>query len=185
MNFLDIDEREKVLGIIKEELGYKDVRIPTKYYNVSDLLGENCIRYVESFDDWKDSLKLATGMLAQYGCVEEQYYDDLMTSIQNTGFYSVTDGMFALFHSGNTNLVKISSMSLIVTHQPVKFDQKQVKVIFCLASKDKKEHIPAIVKLMRMVHDARLIERLESCRNENEIVKVLNECESEILLQYI
>ncbi len=185
LNFLNSVEREKVLGIIKEELGYKDVRIPKKYYNVSDLLGQNCISYVESFDKWEDSVKLATDMLEQYGFIDHEYYEDLMSSIQRTGFYSVTDGMFALFHSGNTSSVKMSAMSLIVTKEPVKFDQKQVKVIFCLASKDKKEHIPAIVKLMRMVHDAKLIERLESCQNEEEIVKVMNECEAEILMQYI
>ena len=76
-------------------------------------------------------------------------------------------------------------MSLIVTDEPVWFDNKQVRVIFCLASKDKKEHIPAIVKLMRMVNDAKMIEKLESCNNQNNIIKVINECEKEVLSQYI
>ena len=185
LGFLNSPEREKVLEIIKEELGYKDVRIPKKYYNISDLLGENCIRYVKSFSNWKDAIKLSTDILIQHGCIKSEYYEGLMSVIKESGFYAVTDSKFALFHSGNTSSVKISSMSLIVTDEPVWFDNKQVRVIFCLASKDKKEHIPAIVKLMRMVNDAKLIEKLESCNNQNNIIKVINECEKEVLSQYI
>ncbi|MBU9906334.1 PTS sugar transporter subunit IIA, partial [Thomasclavelia ramosa] len=158
---------------------------PKKYYNISDLLGENCIRYVKSFSNWKDAIKLSTDILIQHGCIKSEYYEGLMSVIKESGFYAVTDSKFALFHSGNTSSVKISSMSLIVTDEPVWFDNKQVRVIFCLASKDKKEHIPAIVKLMRMVNDAKLIEKLESCNNQNNIIKVINECEKEVLSQYI
>lgn len=38
---------------------------------------------------------------------------------------------------------------------------------------------------MRMVNDAKLIEKLESCNNQNNIIKVINECEKEVLSQYI
>ena len=44
-----------------------------------------------------------------------------------------------------------TSLSLLVTREPVVFGEKKARVIFCLASRDGKEHIPAVVTLMRMV----------------------------------
>lgn len=185
LSFLPPNDKEKVLEIIREELGYKDVRIPKKYYNISDLLGQDSIRYVPSFKNWQDAVKLSTDILSSHGCIGVQYYDELINTIQQSGFYAVIHDKFALFHSGSTSSVKISSMSLIVTHEPVWFDRKQVRVIFCLASKDKKEHIPAIVKLMRMVDSAQLIEKLEQCHNQNDVINAVNECEAAVLSQYI
>ena len=71
-------------------------------------------------------------------------------------------------------------MSLIVSKKPIYFENKKVNVLFCLSSKDKKEHIPVVVKLMRMVNKTNLIECLKECNDKNEIIEVIKKCEMEV-----
>lgn len=54
-------------------------------------------------------------------------------------------------------------------------------MIFCLASKDSKEHIPAVVTLMRMVKTTGLIRELEASRTEEEAYQSVLNCEFEVL----
>lgn len=180
LDFLTENDRQKVLTVIKEELGYKDVRIPNKYYDLSDLLGPDCIELIESVERWEDAVHKVSDLLVNNGSVQEGFYDDVVNQIEISGFYSVTDGEFALFHVGNTSLINVSSMSLIISKEPVQFGDKKVNVIFGLASKDKKEHIPVVVKLMRMVNKTRLIASLKESNNKNEIIEVINRCEEEV-----
>lgn len=184
LHFLAESDRHKTISIIQEELGYSDVNIPNKYYNLSDLLGIDCIRIIDKVEHWKDAIRLATGMLVDTGCVRESYYYDIASGIEESGFYSVTDESFALFHGGNTDSILISNISLIVSKTPVLFGNKQVNIMFCLASKDRKEHIPAIVKLMRMVNNTDFIEAIKKCNSENEVMRVIHRCETEVLACY-
>ena len=74
-----------------------------------------------------------------------------------------------------------TSLSLLITETPVHFGEKKVRVIFCLASKDSKEHIPAVVTLMRMVKTTGLIRELEASRTEEEAYQSVLNCEFEVL----
>lgn len=94
---------------------------------------------------------------------------------------AVSDGSFALLHEKGTKGIEKTSLSLLVNRQPVWFGEKQAKVIFCLASRDAKEHIPAVVTLMRMVKAIPLIKELEACRTEEEIYQTILNCEFEVL----
>ena len=72
-------------------------------------------------------------------------------------------------------------MSLIVSKEPIEFGDKKVKIIFCLASKDKKEHIPAVIVLMKMIKNTNLIEKLENANSLIEIKEILFKSELEVV----
>lgn len=184
LDFLPPSARQKALAIIREELGYKDVNIPNKYYNLSDLLGIESIRLAETVEPWQEAVKLVTGILAENGCVDEGFYEDIASGIEESGFYSITDGAFALLHGGNTDSVQVSSMSLLISKEPIVFGSKRVNIVFCLASKDKKEHIPAVVKLMRMVNNTDFLEQMKACNRRTEVIEVIHACEDEVQLSY-
>ena len=112
--------------------------------------------------------------------IDERYEKDIIKTIESVGFYSVTDNLFALIHGRGDEGVNRSCMSLIVSNEPVEFGEKKVKIVFCLASKDKKEHIPAMVLLMRMIKSTRFIERLENAKSIKEIKEILYETEMEV-----
>ena len=61
------------------------------------------------------------------------------------------------------------------------FGDKKANVIFCLASRDSREHIPAVVTLMRMVKTTSLIRDLVRCRTKEEAYQCVLNCEFVVL----
>lgn len=180
LDFLGSEDRERVMNIIKEELGYKEVRMPSKYYTVSDLLGEDDIRLADRVSDWKDAVRLCTRILEEHGCILEDYYKSIIQGIEIQGFYSVTDRSFALLHGSETAGIQVSCMSLLICREPVHFGDKKVNIIFCLASRDKKEHVPAVIRLVRMASMTGLMESLKACESQGQAMQVIEACEKEV-----
>lgn len=184
LNFLNKQDREMVMNVVKEELGYKEVRMPAKYYTVSDLLGEDDIRIVGKVENWREAVRLSTRILEEHGCILEEYYNSIIQGIEIQGFYSVTNHAFALLHGGEKAGVEVSCMSLIISREPVSFGEKKVNIIFCLASRDKKEHVPAVIRLVRMASTTPLIEHLKACNCREQAMQVIESCEEMVEAAY-
>lgn len=180
LDFLNEEDKHKVMAVIKEELGYKEVRIPAKFQTLSDLLGINDIQCVKKIDDWRDAVKKATDILKFHGNDSERYYKNVIEGMEVRGFYSVTDQVFALLHGSENAGISVSCMSLLISEEPVRFGEKEVNLIFCLASRDKKEHIPVVTRLMRMISMTDFIKRLKKCKTPSEAMAVIRDCEKEI-----
>lgn len=180
LNFLDSENKEKVMDIIKEELGYKEVRMPKKYYKLSDLLMQEDIMCVEKIDDWRDAVKSCTGILKEHNKITVDYQESIIKGMERQGFYSIIDQEFALLHGSETAGVNMSCMSLVISREPISFGYKKVNLVFCLASKDKKEHIPAIIRMMRMIEMTKFVDELSGCENKEQAIQVIAKCEKEV-----
>ena len=180
LGFLSDEDKHRVMSVIKEELGYKEVRMPQKFKTLSDLLGEGDIRCIKRIDDWKDAVKQSTDILKRRGNDGERYCKNVIEGMEVRGFYSVTDQMFALLHGGENAGIQVSCMSLLITEEPVRFGEKEVNLIFCLASRDKKEHIPVITRMMRMISRTDFIKDLKKCRTSKEAISVIKDCERKV-----
>lgn len=180
LGFLKDEEKEKVMKIIKEELGYEEVKVPAVYRGLSDLMGEEDIRCVDSVDHWKQAVSCCTEILKQHGNDGDLYYQSMIDTMEARGFYAVTDRMFALLHGSETAGIYVSGMSLLISRKPVEFGEKKVNLIFCLASRDKKEHIPVVTKMMRMITRTNFIEDLKQCRNSAQAMRIIIRCEKEV-----
>ncbi|WP_411170138.1 BglG family transcription antiterminator [Clostridium sp. MB05] len=182
LNFLNEIDKMRVLDIIKKEFGYENLITPSKISKLSDLLFDNCIEFYEEKMEWKVAVKESTKLLEKENFIDESYKEDIINTIESVGFYSITDNSFALLHGRGITGVYRSCISLIVSREYIEFGEKKAKVIFCLASKDKKEHIPAVVVLMRMMKNTNLINRLEKANSLNEIKEIIRKSELEVVL---
>ena len=180
LDFLNDEDKQRVMAVIKEELGYKEVRMPTKFKTLSDLLTENDIQCIKKIDDWRDAVRQSTQILKRHGNDGEIYCKNVIEGIEVRGFYSVTDQVFALLHGSENAGIQISCMSLLISEEPVRFGEKEVNLIFCLASRDKKEHIPVVTRLMRMISTTDFIKRLKECRTPSDAMSVIRDCEKEV-----
>lgn len=180
LDFLSSEDKTRVMDVIREELGFKEVRMPAKYYKLTDLLGIDGIRCVDHVEDWRDAVRTSTRILEELGCIDEAYYKNIIQGMEIQGFYSVTDNKFALLHGSENAGIKVSCMSLLITGEPVAFGNKRASIVFCLASKDKKEHVPAVIRLMRMVETTDLIEKLKICTTQRQAMDVIEKCEKEV-----
>ncbi|MGI6109015.1 MAG: BglG family transcription antiterminator [Eubacteriaceae bacterium] len=180
LDYLSPEDRLKTMQIIKEELGYQQVRVPSRINTLSDLLTQTHIQCTDHISSWQDAVRLGTQILESDNLIDESYYQQIMSGILVQGFYSINDGSFALLHAGETSGIHSSCMSLIISRENVVFGDKKVHIIFCLASKDKKEHLPAITRLMRMISITGLIEHLEACSTPEQAYNVILESEKQI-----
>lgn len=181
LDFLDFDEREKVLKVLKEELGHAQNPLPKKTYKISDILIKENIQIKNEEMHWKDAILKSSNLLVQSGSVSKKYGEKIIETIQEMGFYCVTDEYFALFHGKENADVYYTSMSLIINKREVFFDDKKVKIIFCLASKDKKDQIPAMILLMRMMKKTDFLIKIEEANTIDEAFAILCDCEKEVL----
>lgn len=181
LGFLDEKTRERVMEVVERELGYRTVRPQHNPRSFSSFLKFDCIRRMDLKLEWRQAVRESAKLLQNRNFIEECYVSNMISFIEEQGFYAVSDGSFALLHGKGTVGIEKTSLSLLVNQQPVWFGEKQVKVIFCLASRDAKEHIPAVVTLMRMVKATPLIRELEACRSEEEIYQTILNCEFEVL----
>lgn len=180
LDFLSDEDKHRVMAVIKEELGYKEVRMPKKFKTLSDLLGVNDIQCIKSIDDWRDAVRQSTDILKRHGNDGEGYGKNVIEGIEVRGFYSVTNQVFALLHGSENAGIKVSCMSLLISEEPVRFGEKEVNIIFCLASRDKKEHIPVVTRLMRMISTTDFIKRLKKCTTPDDAMSVIKDCEKEV-----
>lgn len=181
LGFLDEKTRARVMGVIQRELGYQTVKNLPNPKSFSSFLKFDCITRMDQPLDWHQALRISGELLLKRDFIEEIYIENMTHFIEDKGFYSVTDGSFALLHGTGTEGIRKTSLSLLVNQQPVCFGEKKVNIIFCLACKDAKEHIPAVITLMRMVKTTSLIHDLVLCKTEEEIYQTILNCEFEVL----
>lgn len=181
LHFLDDEQKQKVLKIFQSELGHNETHFPKHIYKVSDLLDERCIQIIKEDMDWKQAILKSSFLLEQQEMVTPGYGKKIIEDIQDIGFYCVTDGYFALFHGKSDEDVYRSGMSLIINRKRMLFDDKKVNIIFCLASKDKKDQIPAMILLMRMVKKTDFLKRIESAVSSFDVLDILSQCEGEVM----
>lgn len=181
LGFLDEATRGRVMDVVKRELGYQTAQVFHNPKNFSSFLKYDCIGLKEECADWKDVVRASAGLLLKRGFIEESYISGMIEFIEEQGFYAVSDDSFALLHGKGTEGINKTSLSLLVTRKPVVFGDKKANVIFCLASRDSKEHIPAVVTLMRMVKTTSLIHDLIGCDTAEEVYQSVLNCEFEVI----
>lgn len=181
LGFLDRATRARVMEVIERELGYQTVKPVHNPKSFSSFLKFDCIRLSRDFTDWKTAVRESAGLLERRGYIDSSYTDRMIEFIEEQGFYSVSDDSFALLHGKGQEGIHHTGLSLLVCSEPVFFGEKKTRVILCLASRDSKEHIPAVVTLMRMVKTTPLIHDLEQCDSEEEIYQTILKCEFQVL----
>ncbi|MFL8710648.1 BglG family transcription antiterminator [Clostridioides sp. GD02377] len=180
LDFLEEDAQKRVLSIIWQELGYSDERILSRQLNLGDLIGIDTISIIDEKLKWEDAVKISSNILADCDFVSEKYSDNIINILKNVGFYAIKDNEFALLHGNDNSLVKVSSISLLICKEAINFGDKKVKIIFCLASRDKKEQIPAIINLTKMVYKTNFITMLEKAKTKEEAESLIHKYEKEV-----
>ncbi|NPC91866.1 PTS transporter subunit EIIA [Bacillus sp. WMMC1349] len=181
LEFLNDQNRLQVLQVIRNQFGYPLTNKKSRIENFSDMLSDERISIIDGCDSWVQTVRLCTDLLAEYGYVDEEYGEEIIASINKLGYYSISDDHFALLHGKPGAYVKRSGMSLILSKKPIRFGEKQVNIMICLASKDNSEHIPALISLVRMVKEYNLMTQIKTAKSSHEIMEIIKHKEKESL----
>lgn len=180
MDFLEEKDKNRVLSLIKDEFGYENVKIPQSVDRMSQYIYLDCIQIIEHAQPWRDIVRLSTELLLRQNFVNKGYDQEIIETYENVGFYSVIDDWFALLHGKSRKDIQKTCMSIIVSKEDILFGDKKVKIVFCLACKNEKEHIPAMALLVKMIKRCHLLEKIQHAQNPQEIFDAFYHCEMEV-----
>ena len=126
--------------------------------------------------DWKQAVEKAGSLLVKSGDIEEGYIDQMIDSVMELGPYMVIAKGFALAHAAPCKEVKNTSVSLINLKQGVNFGSLNdpVKVVMCLACKDKQSHIEKLQKIALRLMEPGMIDALAECKDKEELYQTIN-----------
>ena len=126
--------------------------------------------------DWEDAIRKSGELLVKDGKISSQYIENMIESVKTLGPYIVLMPGFALGHSEPCPEVYESSLSLITLKNEVSFGSPNdpVKVVMCLACKDKQSHISKIQAIATKLMEDNAIEKILACQNEEELFKFFN-----------
>jgi len=130
---------------------------------------------------WEEAIIQSCSIMENINAINRNYMESIFDIIEQNGFYSIIDGSFALLH-GNCDIgVYKTSMSMIINKKKIRFGEKEVNIIFCLSSKDQKEHIPAIINLMKLEKTTDFIKYVLKADSSKEAYEALVEYERKII----
>lgn len=113
----------------------------------------------------EEALKVAVDLMIENDIVDKKYYNNLKKQIDKYGKYIQIGDMSILPHGELNKDVKKTGFVLITLKEPVIFYDESVRIIIVLASKDKEEHLEAILDINKC---------LRKCNFEEELIKIEN-----------
>ena len=127
-------------------------------------------------ENWQQAVKVAGQILVEKGSITSQYIDNMIQAVYDMGPYMVLMSHFALAHAAPCEAVLRDDMSLIILDEPVVFGSPNdpVKVVLCLACKDKESHISALSKVAEALMDEAVFDAIMKASTAAEAYEALN-----------
>lgn len=144
----------------------------------------NLIRFCnESPSNWEEAVQLSCETLLEKEIINQQYVDEIIECVKKYGPYIVIVPGVAMPHSSEESEgVFGTAISLTKMKDEVVFEEgnpeKNAKLFFTLAAKNKEEHVENISKLSEMLMTEGLIEALLDVNSLEEYKVVMSTFET-------
>ena len=188
--FISVEEILKIIAkhvLIKNE---KELRNDlTKYLfankevvlggdSLKDLVKKELIQQLDKVNDWQTAVRIASKPLLEYGYIEESYVEAIISSVNEIGPYIVLAPKVAVPHASPDAGVHRLGISLLQLKEPVNFgladdEDKNVQLIFVLATVDSSAHLKALQQLALILDDDDIIESLTRAEMPEEILGLI------------
>ena len=139
------------------------------------LLAHKSIRTRLHADNWEEAVRLSAEPLIESGAITGQYVEAILDSTRANGPYYVLCPNIAMPHAKPDHVVR-DGFSLITLDKPVTFPNGVEAVIFACMSVTGKDHTlaPALEQFTNICCAENIVERLSRCKNEDEILAVID-----------
>ena len=141
-----------------------------------EMLAPSRITIIDKTLPWEEAIERSALSMIEEGFVGESYPKEIMELIKGFGNYMIVqDGIF-LGHSGNSESISKTGISLTFFKKPVEFpENEKVRVVLTLASKDKREHLNGLMEFLGIMRKKSLIKELDKLDTSNKIYKKIEE----------
>ncbi|WP_026508398.1 PTS sugar transporter subunit IIA [Butyrivibrio sp. MC2013] len=133
--------------------------------------------FTDECSDWQSALEKCVEPLVADGCVKAEYARDIINNVVKYGPYIVLSPGVAMPHAqgDNGNVLK-SSISFMKCGNKVFFDDENyADLFFTIAARDPDEHLENMQKLMEILQNEELMDRLHDVESDEDILKLADE----------
>lgn len=160
-----LQELEQVLYKKNDKEVYKPM--------LKDIINKNRIQIVDTIQDWKDAIRLASVPLIDDGSIDCSYVDAMIENVEKNGPYIALADRFALPHASNKIGVNNVAMSLLIVKKEVDLIGKNINLFMVLATTDNKIHMKALASLSEILYDKKNIDILRTGTIE-DVLEIIN-----------
>ena len=138
-----------------------------------ELLSEKSIKLNVEVNNLDEVIEITGQTMLESGLVKEEYTDELKNQIIQYGKYILIGDKTILPHGQLLKNVKETGFSLITLKKGIDFFGSEIKIVICLASRNKDEHLRAILELNRYLKNPDFENELLNKESPEEITDYL------------
>ena len=138
-----------------------------------ELLSEKSIKLNVEVNNLDEVIEFTGQTMIESGLVKEEYTDELKNQIIQYGKYILIGDKTILPHGQLLKNVKETGFSLITLKKGIDFFGSEIKIVICLASRNKDEHLRAILELNRYLKNPDFENELLNKESPEEIADYL------------
>ena len=138
-----------------------------------ELLSEKSIKLNVEVNNLDEVIEFTGQTMIESGLVKEEYTDELKNQIIQYGKYILIGDKTILPHGQLLKNVKETGFSLITLKKGIDFFGSEIKIVICLASRNKDEHLRAILELNRYLKNPDFETELLNKENSEELTDYL------------
>lgn len=147
---------------------------------IEELFNNENVSYIEKrIEKWEEVIDEGVKILFKKGKVSMEYSEDIKFLIRNFGSYMVITKDIAIPHAESSENVYGSGVATVVLKHRVKFPgNKNVKILFFLSSKEKKDNLKIIEKILIILE--KFSDKLTKVKDEKKLLNLLAEIKIEV-----
>ena len=138
-----------------------------------ELLSEKSIKLNVAANNLDEVIEITGQTMIDSGLVKEEYTDELKNQIIQYGKYILVGDKTILPHGQLLKNVRETGFSLITLKKGIDFFGSEIKIVICLASRNKDEHLRAILELNRYLKNPDFENELLNKENPEELIDYL------------
>lgn len=138
-----------------------------------ELLSEKSIKLNVEVNNLDEVIEITGQTMIESRLVKEEYTDELKNQIIQYGKYILIGDKTILPHGQLLKNVKKTGFSLITLKKGIDFFGSEIKIVICLASRNKDEHLRAILELNRYLKNPDFENELLNKESPEEITDYL------------
>lgn len=136
--------------------------------------------FFEEAKDWKDAIRKSCIPLVNTGVIKKSYEEEIVKCIEKHGPYIVIAPLIAIPHSMISNdSVNSCAISFVKFNKIVKFEEDtneyDAMLFFTLAANNTDNHLENMQKLVDILENDNLIEKLKYANSKEDLIKISNE----------
>lgn len=169
----DIEINEKLVESLRIFLDNKLIDdIFQKKLTKLDFINENMIKVSGNAKNWKDAIREAGNILLDSNCIEKDYIQGMIEVVEEYGDYIMLVPGVLFPHAQSTGNVNKTGFAFVRYDEEIEFlNNKKINFVIAFCSKDKKEHLNILNKIITEFEDRDLKNKIKNTNNSKKILE--------------